>query len=329
MDRNVRIAIDIAADAAAAAVFSDTGDAALRMGDDIDQASRMADDAGSRMGSAADKADNLGSSSSQAAGGIGDLGGALSLMPGPLGAVGAGMEAVAPAIMGVTGAADLANLALGSSVVANTKAAFAAGKLKVATVAQTVATRALNLVMRANPIMLAVTAALLLVGVFITLYRKSETFRAIVNVVRDKVIDAFGAMLKPIQWVIDKVQKVVGWIGDAIDATKRALGLGKEYGSTMGRILGTVADDLAAIGQQIRDNHNAQGQGGASGGGVGAPRLAIPQRAAGTTTIDARTYLEVDGTTDLEDLVRKLEDLLRRHGIRMGDIVPGAKVVRV
>lgn len=327
--RNVELAVRMSVDTAnVAAELGSVGDAAKRMGDDIAAGTATADTSVRRLDGVADAADNTASSTAQAAGGLGDLGGALSLLPGPLGAVGAGLEATAPAVMGVTGAADLLNLATKSNIITQGRMKVALVATKVATVAQTVATRVLNAVMRANPIGIMITAALLLVGVFVTLYRKSETFRNIVGVLKDKVGDAFGAMLKPIQWVIDKVQKVVGWIGDAIDATKRALGLGKEYGSTMGRILGAVMDDLAAIGDEIRNNYNAQGRGGASGGGVGAPRLVTP-RAVTSTTIDARSYVQVDGSRlfDTQTLIDTLTELQRRNAVRVGALVPGAKVV--
>lgn len=48
----------------------------------------------------------------------------------------------------------------------------------IATAAQTLATRGLNAVMRANPIGLVVSAIALLIGALVTAYQKSETFRA-------------------------------------------------------------------------------------------------------------------------------------------------------
>jgi len=70
----------------------------------------------------------------------------------------------------------------------------------VATKAQAVAQRALNLAMRMNPIGLIVTAIMLLVGALILAYKKSETFRRIVN-------GAFSAVQKgasfAFNWVKD------------------------------------------------------------------------------------------------------------------------------
>lgn len=79
------------------------------------------------------------------------------------------------------------------------------GKLSAVTKVQTMAQGALNAVMRANPIMLAVTALALLTAGFITAYRKSETFRSVVH-------GAMNAVRKPIEWVGDKI----GWLGDKI-----------------------------------------------------------------------------------------------------------------
>jgi hypothetical protein len=70
----------------------------------------------------------------------------------------------------------------------------------------TVAQRALNLVMRANPIGLIITGLTLLVGGLILAYKKSETFRTIVQ----------GAMRA--------VQKAFGWIVDGFGNAWRALG---------------------------------------------------------------------------------------------------------
>lgn len=243
---DVALAVRMTADASdAVQAAEDVSDSWGRMASDVDAATRDADRAADRLGSAADSADNMASSSSQAAGGIGDLGGALSLMPGPLGAVGAGMEAVAPAIMGVTGAADLANLALGSNIVQNTKARVASIRTAVATRAQAVATRTaavaqrvFNIAMRANPIGLVIAAVALLIAGFVLAYRRSETFRNIVNAVMDRVRAAIG-------WVIDKVRG----IPDAFNAAK------DKVGDVLTRIrewISDVADKVRSAGDTVR-----------------------------------------------------------------------------
>lgn len=211
------LAVEIVADTdKATRGFASVGDSATDMAREVDKASRVADQASSRLDTVADASDNMASSSSQAAGGLGDLGGALALMPGPLGAAGAAMESVAPAIMGVTGASDLLNLATKSTIVTQTKAkavsaahAVQTGVLTTVTKAQTVAQRALNVVMRANPIGLVVTAVLLLVAGFVVLYKRSERFRTIVQAVGRVGRQAIG-------WVVDATSDLVGWIGDKL-----------------------------------------------------------------------------------------------------------------
>jgi uncharacterized phage infection (PIP) family protein YhgE len=185
----VDLAIRLTADASdATRAADDAGDAYTRMAGDIDQATRKADASSDRLSSVADASDNMASSSSQAAGGLGDLGGALAMLPGPLAGVGAGMEMVAPAIMGVTGASDLLNLVTKSTIVTQGKAKVAAaahavqaGVTAAATWAWTTAQTAFNAVMAANPIALAVIAIIALVAIIVIAYKKSETFRKIVD----------------------------------------------------------------------------------------------------------------------------------------------------
>lgn len=186
------------------------------LGSFAQEADQSADKARLSLDGVAEASDHTASAASQAAGGLGDLGGALSLMPGPLGAVGTGMEALAPAIMGVTGASDLLNLVteklrinkLKDIVV--TKAKLVAEKAgAVATKAMAIAQGALNAVMSANPIALVVIAIIALVAAFIVAYKKSETFRKIVNAAFDgikKVISAVVGWFK--QWVPQAFQIV-------------------------------------------------------------------------------------------------------------------------
>lgn len=74
----------------------------------------------------------------------------------------------------------------------------------VATKVMTVAQRALNLAMRANPIGIIVTVLALLVAGIVIAYKKSATFRAVVQAAMKGVQVAF-------QWVITKGGELVGW----------------------------------------------------------------------------------------------------------------------
>lgn len=344
----MKVELEVGAKADMSSVVSElgaAGDAAKRMGDDIAAGTSQADAAASRMDSVADASDNMASRSAQAAGGLGDLGGAISGMGGPLGALGTGMEAAAPAIMGVTGASDLLNLATTSNIVTTVRAKVATVAHTVATKTMTVAQKALNLAMRANPIGIVITLVLALVAGLVLAYKRSETFRRIIDTamkvartaigwvvdkvadlvgwlrdklgpgatrVKDMVVSGFRAMLDPIGFVIDKVKAVIGWFGDAIAKTRAAIGLGKEYGSTMGNIFGDVFAGLEAVADQLRENAAVadRTQGGASGGGVGAPRMA-----AGGPTVNL-TFTGVVGDPDA--VARQVETLLRGRARQTG-----------
>jgi len=216
-----------------------------KAGGDLDGFAADAQAAGNKAEAAlsgvGDKADAVGSASSQAAGGIGDLGGALSLMPGPLGAVGAGMEAAAPAIMGVTGAADLLNLA-------TTKFPALAKAQTIATNVLAGAQRALNAVMAGNPIALVVLAIVALIAIFVVLYQRNEAFRELVNKV-------FGALKERVGEAVDKLgnflsvaREKLGQAGDKFgdmrDAARNAIG---SYSDGGGGALGKLHDIVSAI----------------------------------------------------------------------------------
>lgn len=223
------------------------GTSAKRMADDVDAASRQADSATSRLDHVAESADGMASSSSQAAGGLGDLGGALALMPGPLGAVGAGMEAAAPAIMGVTGAADLANLAFKGQRISTIRATVASKAHTVTTKAATIAQRALNLAMRANPLGILITGLLLVAGLFVLAYKKSETFRRVVDGVVSKVKAALGA-------VVDVLGNIVDWVRDKVPDAWQALR--SKVSAVIDAVKGFVTglrDKIVDAGAAVRD----------------------------------------------------------------------------
>lgn len=318
-NRSVELAIRMTADVdKVSSSFDQVGDSALRMGDDVDRASRLADSSTSRLGNAADAADGLGSSSSQAAGGLGDLGGALSLLPGPLGALGAGMEAASPAIMGVTGAADLANLALDKGRAVTSKLTAAVKANVVVTKAAAIAQKVLNVAMRANPIGLIIVAITAAVALFVVLYKRSETFRKGVDTLKNGVVKAFEFMLKPIGAVIDLVKSVVGWVGDAIDATKRAIGLGKDYKSLMGGVINDTLEGLAQIGQQVGNQVR------------GATNTVTPSEAAGggrgrVVVVEEHHHYEFPGVvTDPDAVARKIDKVQRRRSRSTGALFAGA-----
>lgn len=167
------------------------------------------------VGSVARSMNDLGESTDDAAS-------KASTATGAFGALGSGLELVgkenstlAKALAGtglafdfLSGVTDLATLALKSSTLARIKD-------RVATIAQAAAQRAaaaaakawavsqriLNVVMRANPIGLVITAVAALAGGLIYAYKRSETFRKVVNGAFKAVQDAgkfmWEKVLKP------------------------------------------------------------------------------------------------------------------------------------
>lgn len=323
----VDLAIKMTADADdAAAGFDKVGASAVDMANDVERAASDADRASRDL---AGGVDELGSSSSQAAGGLGDLGGALALMPGPLGAVGGGMEALAPAIMGVTGASDLLSLAMNSNVVVTARAKATAVAHAVATKAQAAASKvaaagqwALNAAMNANPLGLLIAAILIVVGLFVLAYKRSEAFRSIVD-------GAMKGATKAVGWVVDKVQDLIGWVedalapfgdlGDVVDAAgdvgKAALDLWLTPLRTMIDLVKSLIDWIGKI--DFPDLPDLPGFGRVSGRG-GLPSR-VDGDGSGVTLVAMENNFGVVGNPAA--LGRELIRILRQAGVSVGDVV--------
>jgi uncharacterized protein YoxC len=237
-------------------VTADTRDAVRefgKVGDAAEKSGRSLDDA-------AEHAGNMASTSSQVAGGLGDLGGAISALPGPLGAVGTGMEVAAPAIMGVTGAADLAEVVMGKLKLGLIAQKVAMVASTAATAAQTVATWALNgaIAVLTSPITLVVAAIALFVAGVVLLYNKNETFRNFVNTAWaaiKTVISKVGSWIKDTLWP---------WIRDAVDNIKtkfqqfwdKVIAVKDGITTAVGNIKSTVqgiADKVRDVVANVRD----------------------------------------------------------------------------
>lgn len=337
---DVELAIRLTADAdQAARAVEGVGDSFGRMASDVDDATRKADAATSRMDSVADSADNMASTSSQAAGGLGDLGGALSLMPGPLGAVGTGMESLAPAIMGVTGASDLVNLAMGSTVVQATKARLAAARYAVTSKATAAATRAwavaqriLNSAFLGNPILLALVAV---AAIFLVLYKRSERFRQLVRNVMDAgrtaigwvwdrlqdVGDAFGTVQDKagdaVRWVVDRVVGLRTKVGNVAESVEdKLVGAFEAAKKPVEWLWDKVQDIVDWIGKiDIPDLPF-----GNPFNGRRAPGGAPTAGAAGDTYQTTINLYGIAATGD--DVVRQLQALFQRYGLQVGLVAP-------
>lgn len=227
---DVDVLIRVAADAAdGARGMDDVADAAVRMSNDVERASK---DAARSLDGVGDAVDGTASNASTLAGAFGDVAGGLGLIG--LGGFSDELESLAPALMLAAGAADIASVAMKAGSLAKLKdvAATAAQRASsiastVATGAQTAAQWALNAAMSANPIMVVVLAVVALVAILVLAYKKSSTFR--------EAIQAAGrAGRAAVGWIIDKIRDLVGWVREKAPAAFRAL---KGAGTTALRAL--------------------------------------------------------------------------------------------
>ena len=170
--------------------FDEVGSSARTMDTDVGNASKKISDSSSsfdRAGEAADGAEGKAQGFSDTLTGTKDvMGGVGEIAKGNL------FEGF---VMAGQGAADLAG-GMASFLIPMGKTgilkAFAAGQALV------------NAVMAANPFLLVVLAIVALVAIFVVCYKKSETFRAIVQGAMKGIKAAFG-------WIIDKGKELVGW----------------------------------------------------------------------------------------------------------------------
>lgn len=210
MAKDIDLAIRLAMEAAEAVDgFTDIDAAAADMSETVQDAADVATSAAEDMGSIGDAASEM---TSQAA-----------LAGGAMRGLSAGLDAV-----GLTGAADTLQ-----QVGAYTKAAVGVGKsLNLVMRNQAVVTKAsaaaqwvLNAAMSANPIGAVVALVALLVGGFILAYKKSETFRAVVDTAMRGAKAAIG-------WVVDRVQDVIDLVKEKLNpiwpTVSTAIGVAKD-----------------------------------------------------------------------------------------------------
>lgn len=209
------LAIEVTGNATDAANALDSvGDSAERMADRVEAASRSAETAAGGLDRVGESADNLDDKAGRATGALGALASGFEL---------AGAEQYAGALQGaalatdflsgvgqaltlVTEAQGLANI----RATVTTKAKAAAERVGAAATRVMAAGQwALNAAMSANPIGLVILAVVALVAIFVVAYKKSETFRNIVNAVME-------AVKGKIDQVVDVVQVLVTWVKDKL-----------------------------------------------------------------------------------------------------------------
>lgn len=191
----------------AASGFDSVGEGSQRMAAQVEDASGRASRS---MAITGESTDQLASKSSQATGALGALSAGFELV---------GLEKYAGALQGasmatdfMSGVGDSLNLVLESQAVKTAIARVNTIRHAIASRAIAAATRTwaavqwvLNAALNANPIGLVVAAVALLIAGVVLAYKKSETFRSIIQAVGKAGKAAIG-------WIVDKVSDLVGWV---------------------------------------------------------------------------------------------------------------------
>ncbi|MCA1984792.1 hypothetical protein [Nocardioides nematodiphilus] len=181
--------------------------------------------------STAEHADTVASKGSQAAGALSGLGDLVG------GKFGAAMVVGGTAMQGFADAGDLVNVVTESAIVKKIKdaavttvqtakniAAAAAQKtVAAATKAWALAQRALNLVMAANPIGLVITAIALLAAGLVLAYKKSETFRNIVDKAFSVVKAAGQALWNGLRGAFESIKSALSSVGNIATTVKNKI----------------------------------------------------------------------------------------------------------
>ncbi|MEU4386769.1 hypothetical protein [Promicromonospora sp. NPDC023805] len=197
--------------------------------------SAAADESASKLDRVAGAADNTASATAQAAGGIGDLAGGLAATGLISEGTAAAMETGAMAIMGLTGAADIANLVTEKfklNLIGQKVAMFASN---VATKAAAAGQWLWNAAMSANPIGIVVLAIAALVAGAVWFFTQTEVGRAIVAKAWSGIQAAIGAVTTWWQTKAWPTIQVTWLLIQAAFSNARA-----HIGDVMGKVLGVI-----------------------------------------------------------------------------------------
>lgn len=325
---DIELALRMTADVADVdRAFDSVGSSAKAMGSDVEAASDKAARSAGGLDKVAGSADNLDDKAGRATGALGALSSGFELV---------GMEKYATGLQSASMATDFfsgvgqsATLVLESQRLAQIKSTVATARATVVTTAQTAATkamtvaqRALNLVMRANPLGLAIVAATALVALFVLLYKRSETFRDVVNSAGRIASQALG-------WVVDKAQDIGKWLGQLpgkVTSFVNKLGWAKELVKTYFEVMTlparTLLDVVKSIIKFIGDIDFPDAPSwvpfGRKAAGTKAGMLAAQGSPSGGGGTTVNTYITVNGAVDsvsvAAQLLTMLKDLYRQYG---------------
>lgn len=256
---DVNLAIKMTADASDAVDgASDVGSAFTDMAREVDNAADKADAATNKLGGVADAADNVDTKMGGATASLGALSGGLEAAgfegaAGALGTLGQATDFAAGAGQGLALVLQLEAVQTVRAKVAAVGKAVADKAMAAASKVAAASQWALNAAMSANPIGLVVLAVAALVAGFVLAYKKSDTFRAVVDA-------AMEAAKAAIDVVVGVVKDIVGAVKDAADkfpALSSAVGVAKDlvvtYFELMTLPLRTVIDLIDKIIDKIGD----------------------------------------------------------------------------
>ncbi len=261
----------------AVAGLQETGDAAQRMGAEVEDAGREAragleevaratqstedrlDAAGRASGAFADKLDFIGGAAAKLAGGIGDVADGLAANGIISEQAAEKADQFAKGLMVVAGAADifttasaLMAAAQNANAVASVRAAAASVTSRTATLASAAATKVAtvaqwlwNAAMAANPIGLIVLAIVALIAGLVLAYQHSETFRRVVTAAFQAVASAAKAVVAGvvayISFVLDMYAKVYNFgrniVRGLVDGIQSAIGWLKDKIRALGNLI--------------------------------------------------------------------------------------------
>lgn len=202
----------------------------------LDRVGDSAKEAGSKVGDMADKTDNLASKSSVATGGLGALSSGFELVG--LDKYANGLVAASMATDFFSGVGDLATLALQSQWVMTLKSTAATAAKTVVEKVAAGASKALaagqwlvNAAMTANPIGLVVVAVAALVAGMVIAYKKSETFRNVVDKAMAGIAAAgrfmWNNVYQPVlSGMVTAISKVMDYFGRMLQTLGKAPGMG-------------------------------------------------------------------------------------------------------
>lgn len=199
-----------------------------------------------------------------------------------------------------------------------------------------VAQLAFNLVMAANPVVLVVLAIVALAAAFVIAYKKSATFRGIVQAVGTAGKAAIG-------WVVDKAKALWSQLGKLGPAASRAKAIGvgafRAYTAPIRTVISLVksvvgwikrihfpsppgwmkkAGGFFGLGGDTPRPPSAGGRRRVAAGGRGGPGDSYLSVPVGGSSSGGNVYITVSGALDPVAVAKQIYDLLRQYGIRIG-----------